>query len=144
LIVAAPGLPQNRRTSALVELLDLYPTLAELSRLPPGHGLEGKSFVPILRDPTQPGKAVAISQHPHPSYTPATHMGYALRTDRYRYVEWRDIHTGVVTDRELYDEETDPMETVNRAGRAAYAEIEHELAAQAAEIVRQGGRWSGK
>jgi iduronate 2-sulfatase len=43
-------------------------------------------------------------------------MGYALKTDRWSYHEWRDFKTGDVVARELYDEKADPLETVNLAG----------------------------
>ena len=43
-------------------------------------------------------------------------MGYALKTDRWSYHEWRDFKTGLVVGQELYDEQTDPLETVNIAG----------------------------
>lgn len=144
LLIAAPGLKGNQRTSALVELLDLYPTLVDLCQLPAVAGLEGENLVPVLRQPTSPGKVVAVSQHPHPSYTPATHMGYALRAAQYRYVEWRRITDGVVTDRELYDEAIDPKETSNFAGNDKYAAIERDLAARCAELVARGGRWKAK
>jgi arylsulfatase A-like enzyme len=95
LVIAAPGVTKDgTRTTALVELLDLYPTLAELSGLPAATGLEGKSLLPILREPKCPGKPMVVSQHPHPSYGKATHMGYTLRTSTHRYVEWRDLLGG--------------------------------------------------
>jgi iduronate 2-sulfatase len=48
-------------------------------------------------------------------------MGYALTTDRWSYHEWRDFQTGAVVATELYDQKTDPLETVNLAGTAAAA-----------------------
>ncbi len=144
LIVAAPGVsPAGTRAMGLVELIDLYPTLVELCGRPAAPGLAGRSLVPQLRDPELAGKAVAVSQHPHPSYGRATHMGYTLRTAQHRYVEWRDWQTGAVTARELYDETTDPAETVNVVETAAYAGVRRELEAQAATIVAEGGRWPG-
>jgi hypothetical protein len=141
-MVVAPGVTgTDERTSAMVELLDLYPTLVQLCGLPPAFGLEGQSLVPILRNPSLPGKPVVISQHPHPSYRPSTHMGYALRTPQNRYVEWRDLVTGAVTDRELYDEIADPKETTNHANDPAYAAVQRQLAARAADVVAAGGRW---
>ncbi len=68
LILSAPSMEQRGlRTDALVELVDLYPTLCELAGLElPGH-LEGRSFVPLLDDPDQTWKPVAISQFPNPA-----------------------------------------------------------------------------
>ena len=143
LLVAAPGVSQSGgRAPGLVELLDLYPTLAELCGLPASAGVEGRSLVPLLRDPQAPGKTVAISQHPHPSYGKATHMGYALRTTQHRYVEWRELSSGTVTDRELYDHVADPAETRNRIEDPAHRAAAEELTARAAEFVAACGRWS--
>ena len=75
--------------------------------------------MPQLRAPDAPGKSFALTQHPRPAYGAPTHMGYALRDDRFRYVEWRELATGAVAARELYDHRTDPRETVNRAAEAA-------------------------
>ena len=67
LIVRAPGMKAaGRPTSSLVELVDLYPTLAELAGLPLGEQLEGKSFVPLLNDPARVTKTAAFSQYPPP------------------------------------------------------------------------------
>ena len=143
LIVAAPGASRaGTRAAGLVELIDLYPTLTELAGLPAASGVEGRSLVPLLRDPRQPGKDVAISQHPHPSYGAATHMGYTLRTARFRYVEWRDLTTGVVTDRELYDHAADAAEIRNRIADPAQSAAARELAARAAAFVAAGRRWA--
>lgn len=68
LIIRAPGMAGNgRAASAVVESLDLYPTLAELARLPAPTALEGKSLVPILKDPRETGKNVAFSEFPSPA-----------------------------------------------------------------------------
>ena len=111
------------------------------SGLPVPPDMQGRSLVPQLHDPRQPGKAFAVSQHPHPSYGKATHMGYALRTARHRYVEWRDLTTGGVTHRELYDHEADPWETRNRIADPAHRAAARELEARAAALVAAGGRW---
>jgi iduronate 2-sulfatase len=143
LLVAAPGAGRHgTRTPALVELIDLYPTLVELGGWPARPELEGRSLVPLLREPQAAGREVAISQHPHPSYGQATHMGYTLRDDRYRYVEWRELATGTVTARELYDHRDDPRETVNRIDDPAHRTAGDRLTLQAAQVVAAGGRWS--
>jgi iduronate 2-sulfatase len=62
-------------------------------------------------------KQGALTQHPRPAYFDAMMdaMGYSLRTDRYRYIEWRDPTSGEVLARELYDHKQDPDETSNIA-----------------------------
>lgn len=57
-------------------------------------------------------------------------MGYALKTDRWSYHEWRDFKTSHIVGHELYDEQTDPLETVNLAGTV-------EAAAQIPALVAQ-------
>ena len=91
---------------------------------------EWNGLVPQLRDPAGPGKPFALSQHPRPAYGAPTHMGYALRDDRFRYVEWRELATGAVAARELYDHRTDPRETVNGAADPVHREAMDKLAAQ--------------
>lgn len=125
MIIAAPGMPRGSRTPALAELLDLYPTLAELCGLPTPSDLDGISLVPVLNDPGRSVRPAALTQHPRPAYydrepskTP-TAMGYSLRTDRYRYIEWRDWDTGQSLARELYDHQTDDAETRNLAADPA-------------------------
>ena len=103
LLINAPGYKKNNRSNALVEFVDIYPTLCELVGLPlPAH-LQGTSFVPLLSDPDVPWKQAAFSRW---------YNGWSLRTDRYRYTEWRN-ETGQITDRMLYDHNIDPDENVN-------------------------------
>jgi iduronate 2-sulfatase len=122
LFLAAPGRSSGAvavRTNALVELIDLFPTLVELCGLPNPGGLEGVSLVSLLRDPGAVVKAGAFSQFPRPAYydrepTPIPRaMGYSVRTTRVRYTEWRDWKTGEVVARELYDARRDPGEMRN-------------------------------
>jgi iduronate 2-sulfatase len=135
LIVATPdNRPRGVRTSALVELLDLYPTLIELCGLPARDKLEGRSFAANLGQPNVPGKSAAFSQFPRPwasgrNFNPE-HMGYAVRTAAHRYVEWRRIADGMVTARELYAYRDDELfESENLAGQPAEAGRVREMAA---------------
>ncbi len=112
LLLSFPG--QTTRGSAtdrIAELVDLYPTLCELAGLPRPAGLEGDSLVPVLRDPRAPWDNVAITQWPRP------HMGYSMRTDRYRYTEWvpKNDRNATPAGIELYDHQVDPAENVNIA-----------------------------
>ncbi len=111
LICRAPGARGNgTQSQALVEFVDIYPSLAELCGLPrPGH-LEGTSVVPLLADPGREWKTAAFSQYPRGQV-----MGYAMRTRRYRYTEWIHRQTGETRGRELYDHDNDPGENVSLA-----------------------------
>ena len=121
LIIATPEHRGGRRTKALVELLDLYPTLVDLCRLPaPTFDLEGESLRPILANPAATVKEGAFTWHPRPAYPAAGRkpeaMGYSVRSNRYRYTEWREFQTGKILARELYDHDKDPRESANVAG----------------------------
>jgi len=59
-------------------------------------------------------------------------MGYAMRTDRHRYVEWQDRESGEVRARELYDHGADPAENLNAAEKAENAGLIEELSRQLA------------
>ena len=124
LIFSTPGMKRRGvKTDALAELLDLYPTLVELCGLPKAEGLEGTSLVPVLDNPGSRVKEAAYTQHPRPAYFTGAPdvMGRSVRTNRYRYTEWRNFKTGEVVASELYDHEKDPLETVNVAAAAASA-----------------------
>ena len=85
LMIAVPGQKTaGQHSPALVEFVDIYPSLVELCGLPPpadAAGLEGKSFAPLLTDPNRAWKPAAFSEYPKGGY-----QGTAMRTDRYRYV----------------------------------------------------------
>ena len=140
LIIATPWHQAGQRTEALVELLDLYPTLADLCGLPVSDHLEGVSLRPLLDDPTTTVKPAAFTQHTRPAYPsnadPLKAIGYSLRTDRYRYTEWRAVSDGHAIAQELYDHHADPHETRNLAGRTEHAHTVQALAKQLAAGTR--------
>lgn len=131
LIIAAPTMSAGKSTDALAELTDLYPTLVDICGLPAAEGVEGVSLVPVLMDPSATVRQAALTQFPRPAHfaheppkVPKA-MGYSLRTNEYRYVEWRDWRSGEVVSRELYDHVHDPDETRNVAAQGELAaEIE--------------------
>ncbi|HJN09242.1 MAG: sulfatase-like hydrolase/transferase [Pirellulaceae bacterium] len=128
LIVRVPGKDPGR-TKALVEFVDIYPTLCELCDLPIDDGLEGRSFVPLIDDPVQTWKSAAFSQYQRviPGYGHiARGMGRSMRTDRYRFTEWLVPGTDFRA-YELYDHQTDRDENVNLSGVSNYAQLVDEL-----------------
>ncbi len=124
LLLSVPGMKHaGGRTEALVEFVDIYPTLAELAGLPLPSHLEGKSFTPVLENPRRPWKAAAFSQHPRRPGGRAL-MGYSMRTDRYRFTAWVDPGDHSKVDGiELYDHQTDPQENVNIAAEPEHAAL---------------------
>lgn len=133
LVMRVPGQKAaGKPTDALVEFVDIYPTLADVCGLPRPEGVEGHSFAPLLDEPKRPWKAAVFSQYPRGSKETGPLMGYAVRTDRYRYVEWRKRNGTEVVARELYDYQADPGEDRNVAGDPANKEIVDKLAKQLA------------
>jgi iduronate 2-sulfatase len=105
LIIRAPGMAApGVATAALVELVDIYPTLTELIAQEVPAGLDGRSQIAVLRDPAAPGREFALSQFARPFTRPDPEvMGYSLRTAGQRYTQWREYATGVVLSEEFYD-----------------------------------------
>ncbi len=98
--MANPGIA----TASLVQLVDLYPTLAELAGLTPPHNLDGRSLVPILKDPQARGRDVVLSQFNRPWKATAPElMGYSIRTATCRYTRWIDWSTRATVAEEMYD-----------------------------------------
>ena len=127
LIVSDPRAKGKGESSdALVELVDIYPTLADLCTLPVSKDLHGKSFSPLLDHPDLSWEKAAFSQTPRPYQRPNEAMGRSIRTDRYRFVEW----TGTEIAKplyELYDYESDSPEKINLAKHAEYQQVVDEL-----------------
>ncbi|MBU0608851.1 MAG: sulfatase [Armatimonadetes bacterium] len=128
LIISVPG-QTPAKCDALVEFVDIYPSLCELCDVPRPQGLEGCSFAPLVRDSRRPWKTAAFSQYPRGIRGQGPAMGYSMRTDRYRFTEWRARKTDF-REYELYDHQVDPTENVNIAPRAENAELVKRLAAQ--------------
>lgn len=123
LIIVAPGAEGNgHSTPALAELVDLYPTLADLCSLPAPDYLDGASLGPVLADP---GTSVKDAAYTQVSRGRQKH-GYSLRTDRFRYSLWDDGDAG----HQLFDMQADPLETTNLADDPEYADVVADLSAR--------------
>ena len=162
LLIWTPDMPKGSKgktTKALVELVDMYPTLAELAGLEIPKHVEGTSFKKLISNPDKKWKTAAFSQFPTPAlrewggypirdamretyFGPLLEeveeriihqqkekwnrslfenslMGYAMRTDKYRFIVWKD--SGNPTKKplfiELYDHQKDPFESINIADK---------------------------
>jgi arylsulfatase A-like enzyme len=122
LVIRVPGGKGNgqvcRRT---VQLLDLYPTLAELCGLGTPAGVEGHSIASLLNSPSETWE--------HPALSVARNgqtFGRSIRTDRWRYSEWNDGRAGAV----LFDHQADPHEMKNLASDPQHAATVAELKAR--------------
>ena len=126
LIVASPGGKVGAVSPRLVELVDLYPTLADLAGLAPPHDLEGASFKPLLTDPQRAWKSAAFAVVGRPNTGVAkkggngekldvNYLGRTVRTERWRFTAWPD---GTA---QLYDLDADPHEYANLAAHPEHA-----------------------
>ena len=125
LIISAPGQKSRGGVSrATVELLDLYPTLADLAGLKGPENLQGASLRPLLDDPAAAWSRPAFTQTQRGKKNGEWVFGRSVRTDRWRYTEWKDGESGI----ELYDHGKDPKEYTNLADHPAFAAEREKLA----------------
>ena len=126
LIIAAPGTKARGAGSrAIVELVDLYPTLADLAGLRTAVDLQGVSLRPLLDDPGRAWSRPAFTQCQRGKANGNWVFGRSVRTDRWRYTEWDKGRQGI----ELYDHDADPLEYTNLAEDARYKAERDKLAA---------------
>jgi iduronate 2-sulfatase len=139
IIIRAPGFTTpGSSTQQLAETVDLFPTVADLAglRRPKGpQPMDGVSLIPVLKNPS-----VSVRDHAYHCYPRGKRIGRAIRTDRYRLIEWKQpgasIETAVY---ELYDYSEDPGETRNlaQARPEAVAELKKILARHPEAIDRK-------
>jgi iduronate 2-sulfatase len=130
LLISVPAQKSaGQKTEALVEFVDIYPTLAELCKLSPPKGLEGTSFAPLLEHPNRTWKKAAFSVYHKKLPEMGSGFGRAMRTDRYRFVEWSGASSKKKVF-ELYDHLADPQENVNVAEALENKEIVAGLSSQ--------------
>ncbi len=139
LIVAAPRQKAPGQSSRRVcELVDLYPTLADLCGLKTPDNLAGRSLRPLLDDPAATLKKGAYSQVQRGGGKKGQggFMGRSVRTERWRYTEWDEGKKGA----ELYDHDSDPGEFKNLAEDAKYAGVVEEMR----QLLRAGAQATGR
>ncbi len=123
LLISIPGSSSRGQvTHGLVELVDLFPTLASLAGLPLPDHLEGRDVGQLLFDPQAQIRSEAYSE-----YSRNGAVGRSIRTDRFRYIEWRSQKTGEIVSRELYDHDNDPGENVSVAREASHTVLIEKL-----------------
>ncbi len=133
LLISAPGvITPGSKSNDLVELLDLFPTLCELADIQIPDFVDGTSIVANLKDTSVSVKSAAYSQY-YRKLNGDQFMGYAIRTDQHRFVEWRDFESGKVTATELYDHQVDHLESLN-IGESAPKELIDELTDKLLEL----------
>lgn len=127
MIIAAPGQAQpGVSTTALADLIDVYPTLVDLTGIARPGTLDGLSLAPILRDPTASVQDALIQYRP----TEPPKRGYSLRTARYRYTLWPD------GSEELYDLAKDPTGRTDLSASPAHTTTLRTLRTQIEGLVK--------
>lgn len=121
LVIGGPGIAQGR-CARPVNLVDLYPTLADLCGITPPQGLDGVSLAPLLSEPTLTWD--------RPSLTTHGFKNHAVRDERWRYIQYAD------GSEELYDHDADPNEWRNLAGRPDLVSTKARLAAHLPAVDR--------
>jgi len=115
LMVVAPGVTEaGGRCPRPVSMLDIYPTLIDLCGLSDKSGLEGRSLLPLLKDPQAKWERPALTTHGR--------ANHSLRSERFRYIRYSD------GTEELYDHRKDELEWTNLATDPEYDEIKNQFA----------------
>jgi len=133
LILKVPGRKANSKTKEIVELLDIYPTLADICRIQPASELSGNSLLPLTDDSvSKQCSNLAFNQfsRPYSAFSKKgsfEYMGYSVRTDKYRYVGWFIKGSNIPEIEELYYFDQCNVETQNIIGDAKVANIEKKL-----------------
>lgn len=132
LLVRAPGIQGGQRRSALIETIDVYPSLCTLAGIPLPEHLAGQSFVELMRNPDTKWKGAAVSRFRN---------GDTIRTDALRYTEYTNPK-GKRTSRMLYDHSSDPLENQNVAEKRTNKS--QTLSKQLNQIKGRDGKPGGK
>lgn len=123
LLVIPPAGSTVKQSAAPVEFTDIFPTLCTLSGIPVPSQIAGRSLEPIIR-----GKSPSVREGALTVFKNKGAQGYSYRTARYRYTEWINKF-GKVVATDLFDYDTDPLETKNLASDPANAALIQQLAA---------------
>ncbi|MEU6171323.1 sulfatase-like hydrolase/transferase [Streptantibioticus parmotrematis] len=143
LVLAGGGLPAGQWVDAMVELVDIVPTVLELAGVQAPHRHFGRSLLPVLRDPASAHREYAFSEggfaeDEEPQLESAGFpydLKAALQHEQPRLVgravavrdrEWTFVWR-LYEPPELYRRSSDPHERVNLAGQPAHAEVERRM-----------------
>ena len=139
MIIYAPLIKgAGKKTDRLTELVDVFPTLCELSGIEVADYLQGTSVVPLLHEPDREWKTAIFSQfhrRPRVAIDSQRYMGYGMRTEKYHYIEWyhwddeKNIPLDSVTC-ELYNHSVDPEENYNVAVKEENTNLIKQLSRQ--------------
>jgi arylsulfatase A-like enzyme len=122
MIFSGPGIPKDRRTDEMAYLLDIYPTLCELTGVQAPPSLEGRSLTSIMHG--GPGREALFLAY--------LKLQRGVRTDRWKLIEY--TIDGAPTMTQLFDIAGDPWEITNLASAPEHADVLADLRAQLARF----------
>ena len=133
LIIVDPSNPKSGECINFVELLDVYPTLVDLSGIDRNPNLDGKSLAIFVRDPNLKSPRLAFSQYQSfqkkRSFT--NYMAYAVYTKDFNYIEWQDLDNNRnVVQKELYQMDQFRSEKTNLSEHPRYSMLQHALSSK--------------
>jgi arylsulfatase A-like enzyme len=149
LIISAPGFTLHNKTNSPTELIDVFPTLCDLTGIEIPSAADGVSLLPVLRNGKEKVKDFAVTQYHRTTKEGIKLEGYSLRTERYRYTEWvrKMFKTGDgsyskdnVQASEFYDYRTDPLERKNLINEIKYKSVIDSLKTYMTDYFRSQNR----
>ena len=140
MMMSVPGMKTGIKPATMSDFVDIFPALCELTNIPAPENLDGVSLVPAMKNPGFEVKKYASSQYPQGKV-----MGYTIRTNRYRYVEWigeefrtyMPYESAKLVARELYDYQKDPLETENVLDDPGYKKVREEMVLLFADYMKK-------
>ena len=112
----------DKKSDALVENVDIFPTLVDLCGLE-GPKFDGKSILPIINKPNKKGDKVATSVYARGK----KYMGVTATDGQWRYTEWRDSKTHAILGAELYEHKNSLLSFINLSGNKKYKKVEQRM-----------------
>ena len=143
LLISSPSINPSK-TYSPSEFIDIFPTLCDLSGIGIPATLDGKSLVPVMKDPEKSVKEFSVSQYPRPAnkmedarlgWSKGEYMGYSIRTRQYRYTVWlkdyfrsnKPFSKDLIVATEMYDYKKDPDETMNVVNEKGYELVSKDM-----------------
>jgi arylsulfatase A-like enzyme/GH35 family endo-1,4-beta-xylanase len=137
LIIYNPKTRAAQKIISPTEFVDIFPTLTDLAQIMPPSNVDGTSLLPMMMGQQQSVKEFAVSQYPRNNK-----MGYSFRTAAHRYTLWiekskigQKISSKDIVQEELFDYNSDPLETKNHIGIAGYNKVYNDLKSKALSFL---------
>jgi arylsulfatase A-like enzyme/GH35 family endo-1,4-beta-xylanase len=137
LIIYNPKTRAAQKIISPTEFVDIFPTLTDLAQIVPPSNVDGTSLLPMMMGQQQSVKEFAVSQYPRNNK-----MGYSFRTAAHRYTLWiekskigQKISSKDIVQEELFDYNSDPLETKNHIGIAGYNKVYNDLKSKALSFL---------